>query len=399
MLPERRLALPSRCPPAKLRSFSGNYRRAGRRFDIWRPALRRFAGTRAQKRAWRPKPGPESRTALTRACLAGIAPRTGSRGCCYGCPVRSCYGSIRARSADYCSTSRREAFRPCSHFVSVAKNSLAWRFSAPPFPQPHSVWKKGKGKRIKRSYSHTHRKPTTLPLRPGPYALRSDARAARAAVPRTAAKRSQRASRRSLRILPLGRLIVCLRVPIPGPLPHVAEHIEQSKCVRLLLAYRVRLASTVARIPGDIVQVAIARTRGPGPRRILPFRLSGQAPANLLAVAVSLIPGGAQNGRLAALNGGRLRREPSDHRHRRRRRCDTHGSAGRGGSARTGGRQPIRSRFAWDHAAAAGVPRRADTLVDGNAGSIAIHALIQSGRLTALDTSRLRRELCDHRRS
>lgn len=39
--------------PAKLRSPNGNYHRAGKRFDIWRPAPRRFAGTKARKRAWR----------------------------------------------------------------------------------------------------------------------------------------------------------------------------------------------------------------------------------------------------------------------------------------------------------------------------------------------------------
>src|SRR5271157_5052739 len=63
---------------------------------------------------------------------------------------------------------------------------------------------------------------------------------------------------------------------IGTPLPHVAQHVVETPTVGLLQGNRMGLSATVLRVPGNLVQVSIARCRRSGPARVLPLFLRGK---------------------------------------------------------------------------------------------------------------------------
>jgi hypothetical protein len=120
----RRFCALARCPPSQASLLiSETTTGRGQRCCIWRSALAAPRDQGPEAGAALPA-GPQSGPAPAFACFGRHCPyprHTEARYCCYGRLIRSCYGSIRARSWHYCSTNRRAALRSCSHLSSFAK--------------------------------------------------------------------------------------------------------------------------------------------------------------------------------------------------------------------------------------------------------------------------------------
>src|SRR5271157_5723156 len=67
-----------------------------------------------------------------------------------------------------------------------------------------------------------------------------------------------------------------LPVRVGTPLPHIAQHVVETPTVGLLQGNRMGLSATVLGVPGNLVQVSIARCRRSGPARVLPLFLRGK---------------------------------------------------------------------------------------------------------------------------
>src|SRR5271166_4292930 len=67
-----------------------------------------------------------------------------------------------------------------------------------------------------------------------------------------------------------------LPVRVGTPLPYVAQHVVETPTVGLLQGNRMGLSATVLGVPGNLVQVSIARCRRSGPARVLPLFLRGK---------------------------------------------------------------------------------------------------------------------------
>jgi hypothetical protein len=79
-------------------------------------------------------------------------------------------------------------------------------------------------------------------------------------------------------------------MPVPTPLPYIPARVVEAEFVRVLRAYRMRRASGISGIPGNIGDGSSPRVHvimgiDPSPRGELPFCLGGKAPTVLHEVS------------------------------------------------------------------------------------------------------------------
>ncbi len=94
--------------------------------------------------------------------------------------------------------------------------------------------------------------------------------------------------------------VVLIAVPIRHPFLYVPKHVIQLERVRLLPSHFVSLAVTITAIPGDLIQVAIARGRGTRASSIFPLGFRRQPHTHSRAVLQCVIPGHLLHGQAGA---------------------------------------------------------------------------------------------------
>ena len=78
--------------------------------------------------------------------------------------------------------------------------------------------------------------------------------------------------------------------PALTPLPDVSQHVIKTKGSRFFLTHGMSRTATVGVIPGDLVEIAVARRGGSGAGRVFPFGIGWKTAADGLAVVVGIVP-------------------------------------------------------------------------------------------------------------